>query len=90
MRKTRIEENSVNIIGSCLNVCLGHGPDNVLVSGLKNNEFKEIISMITDLYVKNENKDYTGTILMVGLKFIDFEDNRKDLRKHFLSIDNTK
>lgn len=84
-----VASESVNIIGACLNLSLGNGPEAIIYSG-KVDKFIEIIALLINQYLKGENKDYLGTALMIVIKFSDKEDYRKLLRSHFLTARSNK
>lgn len=78
-----VSSETVNILGSCLNICLGNGPESVIYEG-KIDKFIKILELMIKLYLKNENKDYLGTTLMISLKLAEKEESRKLLRRSFL------
>ena len=73
----------VNIIGSCLNVCLGNGPEKILLdNAIEIEHFMKILELMTSVYLKNENKDYLGSTLIIAIHLV--ENNRSELRRRFL------
>lgn len=86
LSKCPVESRNVNIIGSCLNISLGKGPENVYFD-MDNIKFIEILELMINVYLNKENKDYLGTVLMISLKAIqEDEGTRKLMRHHFLSF----
>ena len=71
----------VNIIGSCLNFCLGKGPENILID-IEIGKFMEIFDLMIKMYVESSNKDYMAQTLLIAIKLV--ETHRSDLRKRYL------
>ena len=71
----------VNIIGSCLNFCLGKGPENILID-MEIGKFMEIFDLMIKMYVESLNKDYMAQTLLIARKLA--ETHRSDLRKRYL------
>jgi len=76
-------------LGSCLNVSLGKGPENVFYVG-EIDKFIKILELIMKMYLIGENKEYLGTALIIAIKLADKEEYRKIFRSHFLSSQNNQ
>lgn len=74
-------DKCVNIVGSCINISLGKGPENICVA-VKIAKFMDILELLFGMYLTNENKDYLGSALLVALKLA--ESNRSPMRRRFL------
>lgn len=74
-------DKCVNIVGSCINISLGKGPENICVA-VEITKFMDILEFLAGVYLTNENKDYLGSALLVALKLA--ESNRSPMRRRFL------
>ena len=77
----------VNIIGSCLNFCLGKGPENILID-IEIGKFMDIFDLMIKMYVESLNKDYMAQTLLIAIKLT--ETHRSDLRKRYLPSNQEK
>lgn len=82
----KISSNNVNLIGTSLNIFLAKGPENVSIKPELLDKFMSILELFLNLYKRNENRDYFGSILLISLKFDD--SCRGELRKRFLPSPN--
>ena len=83
--KLKVSTRSVNIIGSCLNISLGKGPENICTD-IEIGKFIEILEFLVPLYLKGENKDYLGSALLIALKLA--QTYRGEMRRQFLPSPN--
>lgn len=80
--KLSVSAKCVNIIGSCLNISLGKGPDNINLADLEIAKFMEILELFVEMYLTGVNKDYLGSTLLIALELS--ESHRSEMRRRFL------
>lgn len=90
LRFIQIENSALALVGSSLNIFLGHGPDDTEIGDLKSLEMEKYLVLIVNAFIEANNKDYVTTALMISLKVAENEQSRKELRKAFLSKKNEK